>query len=354
MKYDAEVAIIGAGPLGLELAAALKLSHISYLQFDKGQAAQMIDNFPLQTIFFSSTERIGIAGMPIQTDNQQKCTREHYLAYIRSVMMHYSLSLHSYEEVVEIQKNSSDSFILNTVTSAKLHTYTVRFVVIATGGTSSPRLLGVPGEELPHVSVKMAEPHHYFRKQIVIIGGKNSAAESALRCYNAGAYVTMMVRSAELDPKSIKYWILPELKSHIEKKEISYHASSEVCEITPEFLLARSILTGETLKIPADFVVKAVGFNADMHLCKELGVELSKDDESPLYDMETMETAVKDVFVLGTIIGGTQKRYRIFIENSHIHVRRIVNALCQRLGKETPSLDGWFCDNARLSSHPEE
>lgn len=353
MNYDAEVAIIGAGPLGLELAAALKIAGISYLQFDKGQAAQMIENFPFQTPFFSSTERIGIAGIPIQTDNQQKCMREHYLAYIRSVIMHYGLILHSYEEVTSIQRASSDSFQLKTVTLAGQHTYTVRFVVIATGSTSSHKLLHIPGEELPHVSVKMQEPHRYFQKRVAIIGGKNSAAESALRCFNAGAHVTLVVRADELDSKSIKYWIYPELKSRIEKGEICCYTSTEVQEILLSQLKVRNHRSGEVFDIPVDFVVKAIGFDADMRICRELGVVLSEEDKSPKYDMETMETAAKDVFVLGTVIGGSQKRYRIFIENTHIHVRRIVNALCGRLDKESPSLEGWFRE-AVLPSKLEE
>src|SRR4028119_130016 len=79
----ADVAIVGAGPIGLELAVALKRAGVDYLHFDAKQIGYTISWFPPQTRFFSSSERIAIAGVPLQTPDQGKCTREQYLAYPR-------------------------------------------------------------------------------------------------------------------------------------------------------------------------------------------------------------------------------------------------------------------------------
>lgn len=330
MKTQALVGIIGAGPLGLELAIALKREGISYLQFDQGQMAQSIYNFPLQTHFFSSTERISIAGIPIQTYDQQKCSREAYLAYIRTVALTHGLEVKTYEKVVDIISEKPEGFHIKTLFRDQEHQYFVRFIVLATGSTSFPRRLEVPGEDLENVSNKMEDPHRYFQKNVVVIGGRNSAVETALRCYHAGAHATLLVRETQLNPDSIKYWLYPEIESRIRKKEIECFFQSQVVEIFPNRVCATN-KDGNLFEIPADFIIKAIGFEADLHLCHRIGMEISKEGK-PLYNENSMETSVPGAFVLGTIVGGTQKRYLVFIENTHAHVEKIVNTVMSKCG----------------------
>lgn len=323
--HKAVVGIIGAGPIGIEFAISLKLAGISYFQFDKGQAAQAIFDFPVGTRYFSSSERIGIAGVPIQTLDQQKCSREEYLAYIRSIVSQFQLKILTYENVQEIQKNPS-GFLIKTSKGD----YQVQFLVIATGGTSAPRKLNVPGEDQSFVHWQMADPHMYFQKDVLVIGGKNSLAETALRLYHAKANVTISTRKPSLTDKDIKYWILPELLGRIERKEITCYYDSEVAEILP----GKTVLRVKDLlfDVKADFVIKAIGFDADLSLLTSLGVELQGEQKAPFHNLATMETNIPNVYVLGTVIGGTQKRFRIFIENSHIHVVKILKDLSTKLG----------------------
>lgn len=320
-----KVAIIGAGPLGLELAISLKLAKVPYLQFDQGQAAQAIFNFPVGTRFFSSAERIGIAGIPIQTIDQQKCSREEYLAYIRSVIGQYQLSIKTYEKILSIQKTEEGEFLLKTETQ----NYLASIVIIATGGTSFPRKLNVPGENLPFVHWQMQDPHAYFNKKVLIVGGKNSAVEAALRCFHAKAKVSLATRKAQFADKEIKYWLLPELLSRIEKDEIHCFYDSHITEILPgEVTLLQK---GIEIIEKTDFVVKAIGFDADLSLLKMAKVELQGEQNAPFYDLSTMETNISNLYVLGTIVGGTQKRYRVFIENTHHHIEKILLSISKKL-----------------------
>src|ERR1043165_8519897 len=96
-----DVAIIGAGPIGLELAVALQGAGLDYLQFDAGQVGQTITWYPRQVRFFSSPERIAIAGVPLQTADQGKATREEYLAYLRGVAQMFDLPVRTYERVTD-------------------------------------------------------------------------------------------------------------------------------------------------------------------------------------------------------------------------------------------------------------
>ena len=61
-----------------------------------------------------------------------------------------------------------------------------------------PNMLGVPGEDLPHVHHYYGEPHPYYRQRVVIVGGGNSAAEAALEMFRAGAHVTLVHRAPTL------------------------------------------------------------------------------------------------------------------------------------------------------------
>src|SRR5436190_21716907 len=98
----ADVAVVGAGPIGLELAVALKRAGIDYIHFDAKQIGYTISWFAPQTRFFSSNERIAIAGVPLETADQNKASREQYLAYLRSVVKQFELEIHTYEPVVGI------------------------------------------------------------------------------------------------------------------------------------------------------------------------------------------------------------------------------------------------------------
>lgn len=316
-----EVAIIGAGPIGIELAVALKRSGVSYVQFDAGQVGQTISWFPPQTRFFSSNERIAIAGVPLMTPDQTKATREQYLAYLRGVVTQFDLPVRTYESVTDIRPGADGFTIVTDRRGAQFNTR-ARRVVLATGGTATPRKLGVEGEDLPHVTPWFKDPHDYFRQRVLIVGGRNSAVETALRCYHAGAHVSISYRQPQLPTQNIKYWLRPEILGLIESGKITAYLDSTVSRITP----TRVRLTtphGES-EIETDFVLLAIGYNADMSLCRMAGVRLNGHCLIPEFDPVTMQTNVPGIYVAGTAVGGTQQEYHVFLENCHVHIERIV------------------------------
>ena len=336
-----KVAIIGAGPLCIELAVALKRASIPHLHFDAKQIGYTISWFPPQTRFFSSNERIAIAGVPLQTPDQMKCTREQYLAYLRCVVQQFDLKINTYEPVVDIRLTPSpgtpgegrgeglaaERVALTTLRNNIEHQYTAEKIILATGGTAHPRRLNVPGEDLPHVHPHWSDPHAYFNKKVLIVGGKNSAVETALRFHNAGAKVSLSYRRPELPAKSIKYWLLPEINSLIKSGQIAAYPSTQVTSITPTH-----VALNDSTQIEADFVVPQIGYTADMSLCKLANIKLEGDRRVPVYNPETMETSVPGIYLCGTVIGGTQDKYEVFIENGHAHVEKIVAHLT---GKHT-------------------
>jgi thioredoxin reductase (NADPH) len=338
-----DVAVVGAGPIGLELAVALKRAGVEYLHFDGKQIGHTVSWFAPGTRFFSSNERIAIAGVPLQTPDGGKCTREQYLTYLRTVVQQFDLDVRTYEPVVGIGRAGGGGFALTTRPAGGERRYRCRRLVLVTGGTDRPRRLDVPGEDLPHVSHYFDDPHKYFRRRVLVVGGKNSAVEAALRCHAAGAEVSISYRRAKLPAKSIKYWLLPEINSLVEAGRIEAYMGTVPTTITPTHVrlepwvdpeapgpdptFSFASRTAGSHFVPADFVLLLVGYRADMSLCRMAGVELVGATEAPVFDERTMETNVGGVYVAGTAVAGTQDKYRVFIENCHVHVDRIVAAL---------------------------
>ncbi len=331
----ADIAIVGAGPIGIELAVCLKAAGMDYVHLEARQIGHTMSWWPRDTTFFSTTERIEIAGVPLQSTAQGRTTGEEYLAYLRSIVEQFDLQVNTYEPVTGIER-TEDGFLLQTQPQTGPRAYVARNVVLASGDMHRPHRLQIPGEDLPHVSHYFRDVHPYFRRRLLIVGGRNSAAEAALRCWRAGAQVALSYRRATFDQRLVKHWILPDLQAQIDNGMIGFHPLTAPLEITPgHVVLARLDMdgcpTGETIRQPADFVLLLTGFEADMTLFQQAGVTLDGPSQTPRLDPATMETVVPGLYVAGTAAAGQrQEKYTVFIENSHVHVGRIVQALTGR------------------------
>ncbi|MAE64288.1 MAG: pyridine nucleotide-disulfide oxidoreductase [Phycisphaeraceae bacterium] len=324
--------IVGAGPIGIELAAAFKLLGVDYVHLEAKQIGHTIDWFPRQVRFFSGPDRIAIAGMPLVTADQEKASREQYLAYLRSVVTRYELDIRTFEPVSTIERDA-DGIHVRALRSGRVRHYCCDRLVLATGDMNRPRRLDIPGENLPQVSHYFDDPHRYFRQRLLIVGGRNSAVEAAIRCQRTGADVTISYRRDWFDEQSVKYWLSPEIRMLIKTKRIAFHPQTVPVAITAEHVDLAPVEGGATTRVEADFVLLLVGYEMDPVLLKMAGVELKGENGAPAFDASTMETNVPGVYVAGTVAAGTQVRFRLFIENCHAHVGKIVKAVT---GREAP------------------
>ncbi|MEZ5416951.1 MAG: NAD(P)-binding domain-containing protein [Vicinamibacterales bacterium] len=203
-----------------------------------------------------------------------------------------------------------------------------RAVVLAMGYYDRPNLLGVPGEDLPHVSHYYPEPHPYYRRRVVVVGGKNSACEAALDLFRNGAHVTLVHRGATLGD-SVKYWVRPDMENRIKEGSIPAHFESRVVEIRPTAVVIET--AGTRHEIAADDVLLLTGYRADPAFLRGAGVELDPETLAPRHDPETFETNVPNLFVAGGQLAGVRTG-TIFIENGRAHGERIARVLADRLG----------------------
>jgi len=317
-----DLVIVGAGPIGLEVAAAAARAGLSHLVLDAGEVGHTMTWWAPQTRWFSSNDRIAVAGMPLVTPDGTKATREQYLAYLRGVVQGLGLHVRTFERVVDVEGEAGDFTVVSRARQHERRTR-CRAVVLAVGGTDFPNKLGVEGDDLPHVDGFLREPHKYYGRRVLIIGGRNSAIEAALRCHHAGADVSLSYRGDELPTRSIKYWLLPEIEGLMKSGAVTPHLGTTVRRITPTHVeLDRG---GKTVAVEADDVLSLIGYGQDKRLLRRIGVELVGDEEKPSYDEATMRTSVPGVYVAGTAIAGTQSsKYRVFLENCHDHAGKIV------------------------------
>lgn len=335
MEHLYEVAIVGAGPIGLELAVLLKRAGVDYIQFDAAQIAHTMTWWPRNTSFFSTTERLALAGAPIQNNHQGRITGEDYIAYLRAIVEQFDLAIHSYEPVTAIERRhytEGDGFELVTQPLTGARRWRARRVVLAIGDMHYPNWLNIPGEDLPHVSHYFRDPHDYFRRRLLIVGGKNSAVEAALRCWRAGAQVTISYRKPTFDADRVKHWLLPDLLAQIEAGTIRFLPETLPLAIQPGCVELIRMQEGHPLEDSifehaTDFVLLATGFHGDQRLLEMAGVELRGLNRVPVFDPTTMESNVPGLYLAGTVAAGIQQRYTLFIENCHEHAAKIAAAM---------------------------
>ncbi len=326
--------IVGAGPAGLAAGIAAARKGLNYLILEKGTLVNSIYHFPKNMVFFTTPELLEIGGLPFTTPFE-KPTRAEALRYYRKVVDTYALRIDFDEEVTGVSALDGEgaepgTFLVDSrsMTGAS-RTLSTRTCVLATGYYDHPNMLGVPGENLPHVSHYYTEPHAYYRKHVVVVGGNNSAAEAALDLYRAGAKVTLLHRRSRLGD-AIKYWVRPDIENRIKEQAITARFGSRVVEIR-----SRSVVferEGALEEIPAEGVFLLTGYHPDTAFLRRAGISVHDETCAPEHNRETLETNVAGLYLAGAVVSGREAN-RVFIENGRFHGEMVVSEIALKLGR---------------------
>jgi thioredoxin reductase (NADPH) len=318
-----DLIIIGAGPIGLSCGIEAKKNNLEYLIIDKGMLVNSIFNYPTNTTFFSTSDKLEIGDIPFISHNV-KPTRTEALEYYRRVSNSWELNLSLYNEVLKM-KNENDYFSITTQNGK----FESRNIVICTGFYDIPYLLNIPGENLDKVLHYYNESHPYYQMDIAIVGAGNSAVDVALDTYRKGAKsVTMVIRENEVG-ENIKYWVKPDIMNRINNKEIQAYFNSEITEIKEKSITVKT--PEKNLELKNDFVLAMTGYQPNYNLLENLNVEILDDEfKTPSYNEKTMKTNIEGVFLAGVICGGL-KTNKWFIENSRDHAEKILATIIKDL-----------------------
>lgn len=321
-----DVLVIGAGPTGMASAIEAQRAGFSTMLVDKGCLVNSLFHYPANMVFFTTPELLEIGDIPFSTANQ-KPNRQEALEYYRNVAQHYELDIRQYQRVTAATGTDGHFQVRTVDQHQKNHIYTAKKIVVATGYYDRANFMGIPGEELAKVMHYYREPHPYYDTDVLIIGGKNSAAIAALELWRRGSRVTLVHRGPGIH-QNVKYWIKPDIENRIKNGEVTAYFNSTVCEINDEHVKIRTPEGERILK--NDFVFALTGYRPDYDFLQSLGIELQQPEMRPVCNPQTFESNVPGIYVAGVIVSGSRTS-EIFIENGRFHGRQIAADLRSRL-----------------------
>jgi thioredoxin reductase (NADPH) len=333
--------VIGAGPCGLAVGVAARQAEIPCVLLDRRTIVSTVERYPLSMTFFSTPERIEIGGVPFIASHE-KPNRRDGLIYYRRVAEHYGLDIRPGEDAADVMQLSEQSarFRVEVQRRHDRKTYHASSVVFATGYYDNPNFLGIPGEDLPHVTHYFIEGHPYWHQRVIVVGAGNSSVDAALECWRAGATVTLVHFDEGFD-RTVKAWVLPDIVNRVKEGSIGVRWRSRVRAITPTHVEVVSDSDGMVEMLPADAVLAMTGYHADTSLLQGLGVPVDPVTGVPSHDETTMATPVPGCYLAGVIASGNDAN-RLFIENARGHGELIVRHILQsRDGvRQTPAQAG--------------
>lgn len=317
-----DLLVIGAGPTGLACGIEAQRAGLRVVLVDKGCVCNSLFHYPSHMTFFTTSELLEIGDIPFPSPHA-KPTRNEALEYYRQVAGFYKLDVRQYQRVQKVDGADGQFGVHIVDRFGRENVLRARKLAIATGYYDLPNYLNIPGEELSKVHHYYDDPHPYFGTDVVVIGGKNSAAIAALELWRHGARVTLVHRGPDIH-RHVKYWIKPDIENRINNGQIRAFFESRVKEITPDTVTVETPNGREVLR--NDFVFALTGYRPDFSFLESMGVAFQGPDRLPVCDPKTLESNVPGIYLAGVIVAGSRTN-EIFIENGRFHGKQIAEAL---------------------------
>jgi thioredoxin reductase (NADPH) len=344
---ELDLLVVGAGPTGIAIGAEARRRGLGVLLLDRGPLVAAIQGYPTDLVFFTTRDKLEIAGVPF-TIAEDKPSRRQAIVYYRGVVESHGVPLALGEEVAAVTPPPAPGgrFTVESVRRGERHVRHARAVALATGYFDNPLRLGVPGEDLLWVGHRYLDPYRHYGQHVVVVGAGNTAAEAALDLWRNGVRVTLVHRRHGVK-RSVKYWLKPDVENRVEEGSIAARWETLVTAFREDGearfvdVCAAGSEPGAAAveSIPADAAYVFIGYEPDVSLQRGAGVEVDPETLVPTHDPATCESNVPGLYVAGTLLAG-KATDRIFIENSRQHAPLIVGHLAARLSRDTSSSEG--------------
>ena len=263
--YD--VVIIGAGPAGISATLRAIERKLSYLTLERECLGGTVSKYPRQKLVMTSPIEFP---MGIRLKKMQ-LSKESLLEFWAKITAHEQFRVQSDETVESIRQQQDGSFLVTT----KKGEYPARSVVLAIGRSGTPQKLGVKGEDLPKVMYRLLEADHYVGKEILVVGGGDSAVEAAMGlATQKGNRVTLSYRKSAFS--RIKERNAQRLKDAMRSPQLRVLLNSVPVEITETQVILD--VEGTTQELPNDFVWIFAGGVAPNEFLKKIGIQFGAQD----------------------------------------------------------------------------
>ena len=321
-----DLLIVGAGPAGLAAANAAKVCGLSYLVLERSALAQTICDYPVKRPLHSPPQDIELAWGEAFAARPPNVSREEILAHYREFSRRRGLRIREHEGVRRIEPDAG-GFVVRSSRS----TYQATKVLVATGGFGRPRRLEIPGEgDEERVRYRFVEGRSCAGRDVLVVGGGNSAAEAALWLHEAGARVTLSLRRPSFAPRlgvvdaftSVKLFNVEPLLALAARGEVRILFSSRIVALTPEAAIVET--ENRRWQIPCQRVFALLGADPDVSLLRQAGAAIAPDGR-PVYDSQTYETSVPGLYVAGHLTR------ELHIPKAVVHAPKIVHRIAGRV-----------------------
>lgn len=262
-KYD--LIIVGAGPAGISASLTAAKNNLKFLTLEQDSLGGTVFNFPRAKIVMTAPMELPLWGKVKLVET----SKSELLDLWKNVLSKNNISINEQEKVVEIVKQEN-MFVVKT----DQEHYTSRGVLLAIGRRGSPRKLGVPGEDSEKVFYRLLEPEMIHDKDILIVGGGDSAVESAMLLADEGNRVTISYRNdtfSRLKPKNLE-----RINDYLKKRKIKSLFNSNVQEIMNSKVIIKINDRPEALEIKNDLTYIFAGGILPTSFLESIGIQITK------------------------------------------------------------------------------
>ena len=262
-----DVLIVGAGPAGISASLRAIEHKLNYITIERDEIGGTVAKYPRQKLVMTSPVEFPMYGK----FKKMQLSKENLLAFWDMVLNHSDFNVSTGEKVEDIKKDVDGIFTVVTANNQ----YRARAVVLALGRAGEPRKLGVKGEELSKVMYRLIEADHYVNKQILVVGGGDSAVEAAMGlAEQSGNRVTLSYRQSQFS--RIKDRNAKRMEDGMRSGKVKVLFNSSPVEFKPNSVVID--VKGQMQEIPNDFVWIFAGGTPPNDFLKKIGVAFGMRD----------------------------------------------------------------------------
>lgn len=260
-----DVITIGAGPAGISATLTAAKNNLRYLTLEQDTLGGTVYSFPRAKIIMTSPMDLPLYGKV----KLRETKKSELLNLWLEILQKNNISINEQEKVLHIERQQ-ECFEVTTTKSS----YTTKSVILAIGRRGSPRKLNVPGEDKEKVYYRLIEPELINEKNILIVGGGDSAVESAILLADENNYVSLSYRSDKFS--RIKTKNLERINEYAASKKINLLLNTNVVEIFDDKVIIKNEADSKLIELPNDLVYVFAGGELPIQFLEKIGIKITK------------------------------------------------------------------------------